>query len=244
MMKLYKEKPLVFALICIAVYVVGSSLMQQLPPPAGMRFLAEALFNLALSAVLLVFLLKHRLTEENGLCRSKVSPVPLLFWLPALLAMAFPAFLGLGMNGMTPAEAVLHSLRMLLVGFLEELIFRAFLFNAIRRENLTRAVVISAVTFGLGHIVNLLSGQAGADTVLQVVFAVTVGFMMVFLYLRSGSILACVVLHALNNVVAGFADYSLIGGEGSRLVWLALRLVIMAAYTLWLWKKVPARGQA
>ncbi len=244
MMKLYKEKPLVFALICIAVYVVGSSLMQQLPPPAGMRFLAEALFNLVLSAVLLVFLLKHRLTEENGLCRSKISPVPLLFWLPALLAMAFPAFLGLGMNGMTPAEAVLHSLRMLLVDFLEELIFRAFLFNAIRRENLTRAVVISAVTFGLGHIVNLLSGQAGADTVLQVVFAVTVGFMMVFLYLRSGSILACVVLHALNNVVAGFADYSLIGGEGSRLVWLALRLVIMAAYTLWLWKKVPARGQA
>ena len=241
MMKLYKEKPLVFALVCIAVYVAGSSLMQQLPHPEGASFLAEAVFNLILSAVLLVFLLKHRLMEENGLCRSKVSPVPLLFWLPALLAMALPVFLGVGMNGMTPVEAVLHSARMLLVGFLEELIFRAFLFNALRRENLTRAVVISAVTFGLGHIVNLLSGQAGVDTILQVVFAVTVGFMMVFLYLRSGSILACVVLHALNNVLAGFADYSLIGGEGSRLVWLVLRLAIMAAYTLWLWKKVPVR---
>ncbi len=244
MKKLYDEKPLVFALICIAVYVVGSSLMQQLSDLAGVRFLAETAFNLVLSAVLLVFLLKHRLSEENGLCRSKVSPASLLFWLPALAAMALPAFLGLGMNGMTPAEAALHSAMMFLVGFLEELIFRAFLFNALRRDNLPRAVVISAVTFGLGHIVNLFNGQAGADTILQVVFAVTVGFMMVFLYLRSGSILACIVLHALNNVLAGFADYSLIGGEGNRLVWLALRLVIMAAYTLWLWKKVPARSEA
>ena len=244
MKKLYDEKPLVFALICIAVYVVGSSLMQSLSRLAGVQFLSEAVFNLILSAVLLVFLLKHRLAEENGLCRSKVSPGLLLFWLPALLAMALPAFLGLGLNGMTPAEAALHSVRMLLVGFLEELIFRAFLFNALRRENLPRAVVISAVTFGLGHIVNLLGGQAGVDTLLQIVFAVTVGFMMVFLYLRSGSILACIVLHALNNILAGFADYALIGGEANRLIWLILRLTIMAAYTLWLWKKVPARSEA
>ena len=244
MKKLYDEKPLVFALVCIGVYVVGSSLMQQLPPPGGVRFVWEAVFCLALSVWLLGFVLRHRAAEENGLCRSKVPYAALLFWLPGVAAVALPAFLGMGDNGMRAAEAVAFVVRMLLVGFLEELIFRAFLFNAIRRQNLPRAIVISAVTFGLGHIVNLANGQSGANTAAQIVFAVAVGFMMVFLYLRSGSLLACIGLHALNNVLAGFCTYSVLGGEENRLPVLALRILLIAGYTVWLWRKTPAAPTA
>ena len=48
---------------------------------------------------------------------------------------------------------------MLCVGFLEEVIFRGLLFTAIARNNIKSAVIISSVTFGIGHIINLFNGS-------------------------------------------------------------------------------------
>ena len=48
---------------------------------------------------------------------------------------------------------------MLCVGFFEEVIFRGLLFQALAKENIETAVSVSSVTFGLGHILNLLNGS-------------------------------------------------------------------------------------
>lgn len=40
---------------------------------------------------------------------------------------------------------------MLCVGFLEEMIFRGLLFEAIAKENVKKAIIISSVTFGIRH---------------------------------------------------------------------------------------------
>lgn len=67
---------------------------------------------------------------------------------------------------------------MLCVGFLEETIFRGLPFTAIAKDNIKSAVIISSVTFGIGHIINLFNGS-GMDLVnnlCRIVFAVAVGF--------------------------------------------------------------------
>lgn len=38
------------------------------------------------------------------------------------------------------------------------------------------AIFISSVIFGIGHIINVLAGQANMKTVIQVFFAITWGF--------------------------------------------------------------------
>ena len=48
---------------------------------------------------------------------------------------------------------------MLCVGFWEEVIFRGLLFQAIAKDNIKSAVIISCVTFGIGHIINLFNGS-------------------------------------------------------------------------------------
>ena len=51
---------------------------------------------------------------------------------------------------------------MALVGFAEELIFRGFLFKAMLKDGKPIvAIIVSSVTFGMGHIINLLTGQTG-----------------------------------------------------------------------------------
>ena len=61
--------------------------------------------------------------------------------------------------------------------------FRGFLFRALlKRDPAPVAVTISAVTFGIGHIVNLLAGQAKPEMVIQVLSAGAWGYIptMVF----------------------------------------------------------------
>ena len=66
---------------------------------------------------------------------------------------------------------------MLLIGYVEEMLFRGFLFKAlIPKDGLKLSVIISSVTFGIGHIVNLFAGQANLETVIQVLFAIAWGF--------------------------------------------------------------------
>ena len=62
-------------------------------------------------------------------------------------------------------------IKMLCVGLLEELIFRGFLFKAMCRESIRWAVVVSSVTFGLGHILNLVngSGMSLAENLVQII---------------------------------------------------------------------------
>ena len=52
----------------------------------------------------------------------------------------------------TLTETVCYIICMLCVGFVEEVIFRGLLFRAMAEDNRNTAVVISSLTFGLGHL--------------------------------------------------------------------------------------------
>ena len=108
----------------------------------------------------------------------------------------------------SPAETVCRIACMLCVGFLEELIFRGFLFTAIAKNNIRSAIIISSVTFGIGHIINLFNGS-GMDLVsnlCQIVFAIAVGFLLVTIFYRGGSLIPCIIVHSAINTLGTFAD--------------------------------------
>ena len=97
---------------------------------------------------------------------------------------------------------------MLCVGFLEEVIFRGLLFKALAKDNIKSAVVISSVTFGIGHIINLFNGS-GMDFVnnlCQIVFAIALGFLLVTIFYRGGSLLPCILVHSAINTLGTFAS--------------------------------------
>ena len=77
----------------------------------------------------------------------------------------------------------------------EELFFRGFCFTALRRWiGAAGGVIASGVIFGLIH-------AGSADPVFLVPLGVF-GALLCVLYLRTGSLLPCMVLHALNNSLA------------------------------------------
>ena len=122
---------------------------------------------------------------------------------------------------------------MLCVGFLEEVIFRGLLFTAIARNNIKSAVIISSVTFGIGHIINLFngSGMELVSNLCQIVFAIAVGFLLVTIFSRGGSLLPCILVHSAINTLGTFANDAELTMQ-TQLLHLAALILLTVGYTL------------
>ena len=97
-----------------------------------------------------VFIRKNGLQKRYGLCRSSVPARRFLYYVPLVILASGNLWNGAALT-CSPAETVCRVVCMLCVGFLEEVIFRGLLFTAIARNNIKSAVIISSVTFGIGH---------------------------------------------------------------------------------------------
>lgn len=132
-------------------------------------------------------------------------------------------------------ETVLYILSMLCVGFIEEIIFRGFLFKALYNDNVKLAIVISSVTFGIGHIVNLLNGKDLIPTLLQVCYAIAIGFLFTIIFYKGKSLLPCIIAHSFVNSSSVFAvENSLMK---FHVISSAVLCIISLSYALWILKK-------
>ena len=247
MKKLYEKNELTFAIVWIAVYCVLQSLANPLNEAIGIGYAASAVFCILQAIVIFNFIRKNNLLKWYGICESPVPAWRFLFYVPLIILASGNLWNGVDVN-YSPAETVCRIVCMLCVGFLEEVIFRGLLFVAIAKDNIRSAVVISSVTFGIGHIINLLNGS-GMDLVnnlCQIIFAIVVGFLLVTIFYRGGSLLPCILVHSAINTLSTFADDTDLTME-MHLLHLAVLIVITVAYTLILTRtlpKQPGRGDA
>ena len=205
--KFYDKNELVFSIIWIIAYCVLASIGDNLSDALGISKVITLPILLVLSAILFLFIKRNSLTEKYGLCKADVAASKMLFYIPIIILLTANMWHGFRVN-MSPLETFLYILSMLCVGFLEELIFRGLLFNAMLSNGKNSAIIVSSVTFGVGHIINLINGS-GAEllpNLLQVVYAIAVGFMFVMIYYRTKSLLPCIITHSVFNALSAFAN--------------------------------------
>lgn len=247
MKKFFEKNEVVFAVILIVVYVVGSSLLGKVSAAVGVRYSAETILAAAMTVFLLVFIRKNGLMKYYGLCKAEIPAAKMWFYIPPVLIAGMGVFFGVGFS-YPPAELIAHTVCMVFAGFVEEVVFRGFLYRAMVKDSKTAALIVTSITFGIGHIVNLLNGFDIFDSVTQIAYAVGCGFMLVFMLIRSGSLLPCIAFHSLNNILTGFTnDKWLIDAVGNEqtaeLIHLAAGFVVMAVYLVYIIKFVPKREQ-
>ena len=232
--KLYDKSKLLFAISWIVAYCVLMSAADVLSARIGTEKSVTLAVGMILSATLLLFLKKHGLFSDYGLCAPKTSARSMLYYLPIAVMLSVNLWHGVTLH-YGVLETVLYMLAMLCVGFLEEVIFRGLLFEAMRKDNVKAAVVVSSVTFGIGHIVNLINGS-GAEllpNLLQVVYATAAGFLFVMMYLRSKSLLVCIASHSVFNALSVFTNQAAMTTQTRILTALSLTL-ITGSYALYL----------
>lgn len=240
MYRLHQRYPLAFALVWVFFYVFAVSAAETVSTILNLPKVVTAPVMVVLTVVLVVFILRRGLGEKFGIKVWPRQARPYLFFVP-LVVLASVNF----WNGTTvtlpPMATIFSVIALAAVGFIEEIIFRGFLFRAIldRSGRVWLAVLVSSLTFGLGHLANLFSGQDLARTGLQLLYSFAIGFVFTMVYYRSGSLWPAIITHSIIDVTSIFAvPFKSFSAEvGADLAITAL----CVAYGLFLWRKSRTR---
>lgn len=243
MHRLYLKSEIWFAVLWIIAYVAGTSAADLLSEAAGLAKGFTLLYHLLLSAAALVWIRRHGLMKKYGLCRPAFPASRMLYYLPLCALVSCNLWFGIGLN-LSVVETILYAFSMICVGFLEEVIFRGFLFRAMEKDGVRSAVIVSSITFGIGHIVNLINGS-GAETlstICQVGYAIAFGFLFVILFLRGRSLLPCILAHSVMNALSVFANEDILTG-GTQIAVSVILGVGALAYTAYLLRSLPCQNE-
>jgi len=243
MKKLYEKNELAFAIAWIVIYCVLQSIANPLNKWVGIDYSVSAFFCVLQTIVLFIFILKNKLQKRYGLCKSSVSLWRFLFFVPLVFLASSNLWNGVAIN-YSPASMICRVLCMICVGFLEEVIFRGLLFKAIAEKNIKSAIIISSVTFGIGHIINLFNGSGMnlINNLCQIVFAIAIGFLLVTLFNRGESLLPCIIVHSSINTLSTFANDANLTVK-IFLIHFAILMGITVIYTLILIRTLPKKSK-
>lgn len=245
MTKLYQKSEIAFAILWIVAYVVLTSIADQLSEAVGVTKSVTAALHVVMSLVLFFWIRKQHLSQKYGFCRSEVPAKGFLYYIPLMLIASTAFWGGIKLQYGFP-EAALFMVSMCCVGFLEEVIFRGLLFRAMEKGNLITAILVSSLTFGIGHIVNLFngSGRDPVSSLIQIVFAILVGFVLVWIFYHGKSLIPCILFHSVNNALKVFAAEGSISQQTDMIINLVLIVAVLGGYLCYLLKAFPLKIKA
>lgn len=237
MRKLYEKNELMFAVLWILVYCFATIPIRG---NLGDDSIWMTIVLLVIAVGITAFVKINHLEKKYGLTGWPRNTKRYLFFIPMWILVTGNLWGGFGIvyDGMGQVFAVIS---MLLIGYVEEVIFRGFLFKAlIPRDGIKLAIIISSVTFGIGHIVNLFAGQANIETIMQVFFAVAWGFIFTFVFYKSESLFPCIIAHSLVNAFSEFINETNSYMTGWIYIWATILVAIV--YGIYLAKLPKVEG--
>jgi len=226
---IFKKNETIFTIALIVIYVVLNSYLMQ---NYGYTSIQSVIFNTILSLLIISLIISIKRVKFYGLTRSN-NPKKFLYFIPLIIISLFNLRNGIHINN-SSNEIILHILTMINIGFLEEIIFRGFLFKMMEKNNVKSAIIVSSITFGIGHIVNLLNGADLIPTLLQVCYAISIGYMLVTVFYKSKSIIPCVIFHGVFNSLSIFAT------GNSTILSSVILIVICIVYSIYMNKIVKS----
>ena len=235
MKKFFLKNETLCAILLIVLYVVINSLCMN---SFGLTDYRTALINTVFSALLIALMILLGRVEYYGI-KKPSDAKKYLYFFPLLLIISVNLWGGINTSH-TLWEILFYVISMINVGFIEEIIFRGFLFRMMAQNGIRSAVIVGALTFGVGHIVNLFNGADVIPTLLQICYATAIGFLFVIIFLKSGSLIPCIVTHCAVNSLSIFN----VGGEILSYVTAAFLTIVPIIYAIYIIKHTKADQKA
>lgn len=203
MKKELEKHELKITIFMIVIYLVLNSICIN---TFGDKHFITAICNILLSLGIIIFILKNNLVSYYKL--DKIPKLKqFLYFIPLLLLMSVNLWTGININN-SILEIICFMISMICVGFLEEIIFRGFLFQMMSKDSLHQAIIVTSLTFGIGHILNLLNGAEFIPTIIQIIYAVSTGYMFAIILVKGNSLWPCIITHSVVNSLSIFCIHN------------------------------------
>lgn len=236
MNKLMERNAVRHAVIWIVLYVLMVNVGEMLSEKTQTVSSVTSVFVILFSLLLLNYLKKNHWIGKFGLKKiTKEDFEKTLLYLP-LVFIALIQFIN-GIDRSISIETLrISCLLMIGVGFIEELIFRGFLMDAIwKKSGMTRAILISGISFGLGHIVNLFRGYGYIEQLTQILLAIGIGIVLALLVAITKNLVPGILFHIIFNISGTISNQS----DTVLVPYILISiLVVCVGYSLYLMKSL------
>ena len=199
MKKIFEKHETLFCILLIVFYILINTYCMQ---NFGIEDYRTTIINTIFSLVLIIIIVVLKRVSYYGLIKIH-NAKKYLYFTPLLLIVSVNLWNGININNSTN-QIIFHILTMINIGFIEEIIFRGFLYKMIEQDNVKTAIIVSSITFGIGHIINLLNGATLIPTLMQICYAISTGYLFVIIFYKSKSIIPCIITHSLTNSLSIF----------------------------------------
>lgn len=199
MKKFFYKNEILCSIILIVMYVLINMICIN---SFGITDYRSVIINTIFSLVLVLLMIYLNRISFYGLTKGE-NIKNCLYFIPLILIISVNLWSGININN-SKIEILCHILTMINIGFIEEIIFRGFLFKAMLKDGTKPAIIVSSVTFGIGHIINLLNGAEVVPTLFQIISAISIGYLFVTIFNYSKTLIPCIITHSLINALSIF----------------------------------------
>ncbi len=119
------------------------------------------------------------------------------------------------------------------VGFNEEIYFRGLALKFISEKGRKKAIIWSSVIFGFLHLANAFHGKDTLYLVLQMIFALLVGFVLAEIVSITRSLWVVITWHAAHDYLSNITGRAL---DKRAFITLAIQVGVLLLYAVSIWK--------
>jgi membrane protease YdiL (CAAX protease family) len=175
---------------------------------------------------ILYLTLKKKWREIGFKSLSSIPGSHLRYYFPLVIVLAI--IIVNGFKSLTVGEISFFLFFTLLVGFVEETLYRGIMFRALLQKSKVAAVATTSVLFSITHLLNALSGQSWSQLVLQLFYALLVGVTLSLLILKNDNILPLIAFHFIHNLL------QFLGNEQTNMIGDILIITVLLGQCIWL----------
>ena len=199
MLKQIGKTALAMGIIMVFYFVAGASVVVNSLEGTQAKLSQGIFIWLSVMAVVLFYLIRFLSIADLGFHKVREGSIrELLYQIPMLVV----ALLGLsgGVNFSHGGSFLFASLFLTIgVGLSEEIYFRGIICKLWMAHGSGKAIWISSILFGICHLLNILGGAGVGATILQIFFAFFYGAILAVIFIRTQSIVPCILLHFLHD---------------------------------------------
>lgn len=223
------KHPLQFSVLLLVLILIiqaaGVVIAQQL----GLPLTHFSVYSeVILSLILVILVSRLGWWQEIGF-RKLERYGSLVLFLPAL---ALPlGNLTFGIAAMPGSALAASAVLALTSGFVEEVVFRGLMLRAFLPQGEWKAALVTAALFGFTHIANVAAGYDALYVVVQICYALAIGFGFGAMAIKGRAIWPLILAHSLGNFIALINN----GQIGTQFFLVSLAyIVLFAGYGLYL----------
>ena len=196
MCKLYREKEVLFALLWIIAYCfVMTPLKGKYGYGSAVMMLALAVFAVSV----FLFVKRNHLEQKYGLSGWPKDMKRYLYFLPMFILATGNLWDGFALS-YRGTELVIAVISMILIGFIEEMIFRGIIMGSLEKSfGRPFAVIFPSILFGSVHILGM--GFDPVSSIQTIIAGTAVGVMFSLAAIDGGSIWNSAIIHVFWNIV-------------------------------------------